>query len=156
MNSTLVSRPRKYPQNCNFSCFCDILQDKAQQIFLFSFPGRVPVIFHWISEGFCNSSFIEEIFNIKNWKKCSHGFFLQFNEPPILEIKFSESEMLFSLKYIWLALISENFMMIEKHVLKLLDSQSWPANVKFSIKMQFFMFLTPWKICFRINDKFEI
>ena len=44
----------------------NILYDKAQEIFLFSFPGRVPVIFHWISEGLCNSSFIEEIFNIKN------------------------------------------------------------------------------------------
>ena len=40
----------------------NILYDKAQEIFLFSFPGRVPVIFHWISEGLCNSSFIEEIF----------------------------------------------------------------------------------------------
>ena len=53
----------------------NILYDKAQEIFLFSFPGRVPVIFHWISEGLCNSSFIEEIFNIKNWKKRSTWVF---------------------------------------------------------------------------------
>ena len=44
----------------------NILRDKAQELFLFSFLGRVPVIFHWISEGLCNSSFIEEIFNFKN------------------------------------------------------------------------------------------
>ena len=44
----------------------NILHDKAQEIFLFSFPGRVPVIFHWISEGLCNSSFIEENLTIKN------------------------------------------------------------------------------------------
>ena len=29
----------------------NILQDKALEIFVFCFPGRVPVIFHWISEG---------------------------------------------------------------------------------------------------------
>ena len=44
----------------------NILQDKAQEVFLFSFRDRVPVIFHWISEGLCNRSFIEEIFNTKN------------------------------------------------------------------------------------------
>ena len=44
----------------------NILRDKAQELFLFSFLGRVPVILHWISEGLCNSSFIEEIFNFKN------------------------------------------------------------------------------------------
>ena len=44
----------------------NILKDKAQEMFLFSFPGRAPVIFHWISEGLYNSSFTEEIFNFKN------------------------------------------------------------------------------------------
>ena len=40
------------------------------------------------------------------------GFFCNFTSPLILERKFSESEMSLKLKYIWLALISENFMMI--------------------------------------------
>ena len=44
----------------------NILWDKAQEIFHFSFPGRIPVIFHRISEGLCNSFLTEEIFNIKN------------------------------------------------------------------------------------------
>ena len=30
------------------------------------------------------------------------------------------------------------------------------SKLKFSVKMQFFKFLTPWKIHFWINDKFEI
>ena len=90
----------------------NIIKCKAPQSFLFSFPGRVPVIFHWISEGLCNSSFIEEIFNIKNWKKVPHGSFLQFYETPDLGKKISKPEMSLSQKYIWLALISENFMMI--------------------------------------------
>ena len=85
---------------------------EAQEFFLFSFPGQVPGIFHWISKGLCNSSFIEEIFNIKNWKKTFHMVFLNFMNPLILERKFSQPEMSLSLKYIWLALISENFMMI--------------------------------------------
>ena len=91
----------------------NIVKCKAPQSFLFSFPGRVPVIFHWISEGLCNSSFIEEVFNIKNWKKTFHmGLFCNFMSPLILERKFSQPEMSLSQKYIWLALISENFMMI--------------------------------------------
>ena len=35
-----------------------------------------------------NSSFIEEIFNIKNWKKCSTWFFCNFLNPLILERNF--------------------------------------------------------------------
>ena len=57
---------------------------KLKKNFLFSFLGRVPVIFYWISEALCNSSFIEEIFNFNNWKKCSTWVFLQFYEPPDL------------------------------------------------------------------------
>ena len=49
-------------KNGNFSQFCEF---RGQEIFLFSFPGRAPVIFHWISEGLFNSSSIEEIFSIK-------------------------------------------------------------------------------------------
>ena len=47
-------------------------------------------------------------------------------KPLILERKFSKPEMPLSQKYISLALISENFVMIEKHVLNLLDSQVDP------------------------------
>ena len=81
------------------------MYDKAQEIFPFSFPGRVLVISHWISEGLCNSSVIEEIFNIKDWRKCSPWFFFffcNFMNPPILERKFSQPEMPLSLKYIFL------------------------------------------------------
>ena len=47
--------------------------------FLFSFPGRAPLIFRWISEGLFNSSFTEEIFNSKNRKNIPHSFFFFFN-----------------------------------------------------------------------------
>ena len=97
-------------------------------MFLFSFPGRAPVIFHWISEGLYNSSFTEEIFNFKNWKtRSTCFFFFQFYEPPDLKACFE--------------------------VIRL---PSWPQYVKSSAKMQFFTFLIPWKICFWINDKSEI
>ena len=59
------------------------------------------------------SFFIEEIFNIKNLKKFSPRFFFcNFMNPLILERKFSQTEMSLSQKYIWLTLISENFMII--------------------------------------------
>ena len=34
-------------KNGNFSQFCEF---RGQEIFLFSFPGTAPVIFHWISK----------------------------------------------------------------------------------------------------------
>ena len=40
--------------------------EKNLGIFLLSFLGRVPAIFHWIHAGLCKCSFIAEIFNIKN------------------------------------------------------------------------------------------
>ena len=43
-----------------------------------------------------------------------------------------------------------------KACLEVIRLWSWPESVKFSVKMQFFMFLPPWKICFWINGKFEI
>ena len=68
----------------------NILYDKAQEIFPFGFPGRVPVIFQWIFQSLCNSSFIEEIFNINNWKKhLTWVFFCNSMNPLILERKFS-------------------------------------------------------------------
>ena len=122
---------------------------KAQEIFLFSFPGRVPVIFHWISEGLCNSSFIEEIFNIKNWKNIQHVFcffFLQFYEPPDCRKKiFTTWNVLKSEVY----LTCINFWKFHddlKACLEVIRLPSWPENVKFSVKMQYF-----W-----INGKFEI
>ena len=40
-----------------------------------------------------------------------------------------------------------------KACLEVIRLRSWPENVKYSVKMQFFTFLTPWKISFWINDK---
>ena len=66
-----------------------------------SFPGRVLVIFHWISEGLCNSSFIEGILTSTIEKKPFHmGLFCNFINPQILERKFSQHEMSLSQKYI--------------------------------------------------------
>ena len=52
--------------------------------FSFSFPGRVPVIFHWISDSSCNRNF-EEIKNFK--KRSTWDIFLQSYEPPDSEKK---------------------------------------------------------------------
>ena len=66
----MVHRPLNYPPPPKAISHAfvysggNILLDKAQQIFLISSPGRVPVIFHWIYEGLCNSSLNKEIFNI--------------------------------------------------------------------------------------------
>ena len=70
-NHAMIPNGSKFP----FAKAKNIFLDKAQKIVLFSFPGTVPVIFHWISEGLCNSSFIEEIFNINIEKKRSTWVF---------------------------------------------------------------------------------
>ena len=52
-----------------------------------------------------------------------------------------------------------NFWKFHDHLkacLEVIRLQSWLKTVKFSVKMQFFMFLTPWKIHFWINGKSEI
>ena len=103
-----------------------------------------------------NSSFIEEIFNIKNWKKQSTWVFLQFYEPPDLGKKiFTTWNVLKSEVY----LTGINFWEFYDDLnicLEVMRLPSWLENVKFRVKMQFFTFLTPWKISFLINDKFEI
>ena len=130
---------------------------KPKKFCLFSFLVRVPVIFHVISEGLCNGSFTEEMFSIKNWKNIPNiflfYFFLQFYWPPSLGKKiFTTSNVL--KPRVYLACI--NFWKFHddlKACLEVIRLPSWPKNVKFSVKMQFFTFLTPWKICFWINDK---
>ena len=78
------------------------MQDKAQESFLFSFRGRIPVIFHWSSEGLCNSSFIEEIFKSKIEKNVPHGsFFL------ILQMPSSGKENFHNLKCPYVRSISD-------------------------------------------------
>ena len=132
----------------------NILWDKAQEIFLFSFPGRIPVIFHRISKGLCNSFFTEEIFNIKNWKKRFIWFFLHYYEPADLgkEI-FTTWDVLKSEVY----LTCINFW--EFHD----DPKAWWLDSQVDRKMwnlvskcNFLRCWPPWKICFWINNKFEI
>ena len=128
---------------------------KAQEIFLFSFPGRVPVIFHWISEGLWNSSFIEGIFKIKNWKNCCIWVFLQFYEAPDLGKNiFTAWNVLKSEVY----LTCINFWKFHnlKRCLDVNRLPSWPEKVKVSVKMKFFMVLTPWKLSLWINGKLKI
>ena len=80
-----------------------------------------------------------------------------FMKPLILERKFSKPEMSLSQKYISLALISENFVMIEKHVLNLLDSQVDPKMWNLVSKSDFLCFWPPWKSVFEFmkNLKFS-
>ena len=89
-------------------------------------------------------------------KNVPHGSFLQFYEPPDLGKKiFTTWNVLKSEVY----LTCINFWKFHddlKACLEVIRLPSWPENVKFIVKMHFFTFLTPWKICFWINDKFEI
>ena len=84
------------------------------------------------------------------------SFFLQFYEP------FDIGKKIFAT---WNVLKSEvyltciNFWKFHddlKACLEVIRLPNLPENVKFSVKMQFFLFLTPWKICSWINNNFEI
>ena len=99
---------------------------------------------------------LKKYFTLKIEKKRSTWVFLQFYECPDLGKKMFTT---------WNVLKSEVYMTCIKFwkfhdnlkaCLEVIRLPSWLENVKFSVKMQFFMFLTPWKICFSINEKFEI
>ena len=170
MNFTLVFRSLKYSKNSNFSCLflfqgvisCRIKPNKFFfLVFLVEKPIKFPLIsenfiFYWIYGGLCNSSLIEEIFNMKIWKKTFHEVFLQFLEPPDLEKKISTTWNVHRSE-VYLACINfRKFCDNLKACLEVIRFPSWYKNVKFSANMQFFTFLTSWKINFWINDKFEI
>ena len=110
------------------------MKDNAQKIFFFSFAGRVPVIFWWISEGLCKSSFFEEIFNIKDWKTRS-TFFLQFYERPGLGNKLFTTWNVLNWE-VYLNCI--NFWKFDDYLkacLELIRVWSWPKNVKRNVKI---------------------
>ena len=154
MNSTLVPRPPKYPKNSNFSRFlwfqgvisCRI---KPQKKFLFSLPGRGPVIFGFLKV-YVTVLLLKKYLASKIEKSVPHGSFLQFYEPTDLGKKiFTTWSVLKSEVY----LTCINFWKFHddlKACLEVIRLPSRPGNVKFSVKMHFFRFLTPWKICFWI------
>ena len=78
-------------------------------------------------------------------KNVPHVFFyLQFYDPLILEKKISKPGMSYEVY-----LICINFWKFHDHLkpcLEVIRLPTWPENVKFSTKMKFFTFLTPWKI----------
>ena len=89
-------------------------------------------------------------------KKAFHMLFLQFYEPLDLGKKDFTTWNVLKPE---VNLTSINFWKFHddlKACLEVIRLLSLPENVKFSVKMQFFTFLTPWKICFQINIKFEI
>ena len=116
---------------------CRIKPPPKKKNFLFSFPGRAPLIFRWISEGLFNSPFTEEIFNSKNRKNVPHSLFFFFNFMNPLIINF------------W------KFHDHPKACLEVIRLPSWPKIVKFSVKMQFFMFLTAEKPVFELMTNLE-
>ena len=74
------------------------------------------------------------------------AFFCNLMNHLILERKFSQLEMPFKSE-VYLACI--NFWKFHDDItcLEVMRLPSWPENVKFIVKMQFFAFLTPWEIC---------
>ena len=78
-------------------------------------------------------------------KNVPNGFFLKFYEPP------DDWKNIFTTwnvhkSEVYLACI--NFWKFHGHLkacLEVIRLPSWPENVKFSVKLQFFMFLTSWK-----------
>ena len=98
------------------------------------------------------------VYNIKNWKKHSTWvlFFSQFYEPLDLGKKISTTWNVLKWEVYLTCINFWKFHDNLKPCVEVIRLPSWPKKVKFSVKMQFFMFLTSWKICFWINDKFEI
>ena len=62
----------------------NIFQDKAHKKILFSFRGRVPVIFHWILKVYETVLLFKKYLTSKIEKNVPYEFFLQFYEPPDL------------------------------------------------------------------------
>ena len=114
-------------------------------------------MFHWISKGLCNSSLIEEIFNIKNWKKtCSTSVFFAIVWTPDLGKKNFTT---------WIGLKSEvyltyiNFWKFHDDLKACLETfrlLSSPENVKFSVKMHFLRFWTSEKSVFKWINEWQI
>ena len=107
--------------------------------------------------------FIEFTYEINKWNvsKIKHqNYEVQFYEPPELGNNIFttwsvlNSEVYLTCKYIvYLTCISFwKFHDDLKACLEVIRLPSWSENVKFSVKVQFVTFLTPWKIGFWIND----
>ena len=99
---------------------------------------------------------LKKYLTLKIEKNVPHEFFLQFYEP------FDIGKKIFTT---WNVLKSEvyltciNFWKFHddlKACLEVIRLPNLPENMKYSVKIQFFLFLTPWKICSWINDNFEI
>ena len=138
----------------NFSCFCDFR--KPKNFFFLVFLVKFQVYFTEFLKVYATVLLLKKYLTSKIEKKnIPHGFF-KFHEPPDLGKKiFTTWNVLKSKVY----LTCINFWKFHddlKACLKVIWLTSWPKNVKFSVKMQFFTFLTPWKSCFWINDKYEI
>ena len=99
--------------------------------------------------------FLKKYLTSKIEKHVPH-FFLQFYERPGLGNKLFTTWNVLNWE-VYLNCI--NFWKFDDYLkacLELIRVWSWPKNEKFRVKMQLFTLLTPWKICFWINDKFEI
>ena len=116
---------------------------KGQEIFLFSFSGKVPVIFHWVSEGLCKFFF---------WR----NIFLQFYEPPDLGRKTFTS---------WIVLKSKVFLTCinfwEFHDLKacldVIRLPRWPENEMWNLvsKWHFLCFWPPENFLFELMTNWK-
>ena len=118
------------------------------KLFYFSFPSRV---FQLYFTGFLKV--YETVFSLKKYltSKIEKKFHLSFFA--ILWTPWSWKEK----SEVYLTCI--NFWTFHddlKACPEVIRLPIWPKNMKFSVKIQFFMYLTPRKTCFWINDKFEI
>ena len=83
---------------------------------------------------------------MKNWKKnVPHGFFKKIYELPDLGKKTLTTWKVLNSEVYLTCINFRKFHNDLKACLGVIRLPSWPENVKFSVKMQFFMFLTSWK-----------
>ena len=122
---------------------------KPNKFFFLVFPAEFQLCFTGFLKVYVTVLLLRKYLTSKVEKNVSDGFFYNFMNSLILERKFSQPEMLLSQKYIYLTCINfSKFHDDLKACLEVIRLPSWPENVKFSVKMQFFKFLTPSKICF--------
>ena len=150
MNFTLVFRSLKYPKYSNFSrlfLFQGVIscRIKPNKFFFLVFLVEFQLYFTGFLKVYVTVLLLKKYLTSKIGKKRSTWVFLQFYKPPDLGKKIFrtwnvlKSQIYLTCIYFW------KFYDDLKTCLEVTRLRSWPENVKFSVKMQFFTFFDPQK-----------